>query len=623
MASLDRSTFLASRERQPSSSPIRFIENHVCIPGEPDPVHSPWAGRLVSHTEAEHGDDQRSALWKQADDEIAQLFKLMSEVRSKLARKESGNQPITRSLSHRGCSWDDVVEEIQATAQRWKQRTGKVGKSMEFINKIGNHSEALTAWLGLLPTGDYGSSICGVFKLIIGATANYSKVEEDIFQALSEIPDVMESTRRYVAIWTQRNQHFERLVFNLYRATLKSLRQIMQFFADSRLSKVLGAVIKQKDFKMDLSMSLREMRQCAENIGKEGQLYNAEETHDTFLMGERTELVVNKILQFLETHPLLQVNTAELRTMKAALEPISQYDLANVHRTSSDDSLRLFELQQLADEKAQKDRQEKAAADREALLQLIRFDPGVVQQDILRCAQSGYIMNDEQKSRAAAMIRNETFKSFLRDAHSSRSLLVNGNEDTARADGISPFSLVAAELSRLSDSAGAADAPVFVLNYFCAEHCPRPLFPSLEASAAGLMVSLIGQLVSQMKDKGMTVDLSFMAEKNWRRLERFDVKALCNLFKKLTKQLPPGAMLLCILDEVYLYESRENVEYVVWFLAGLAEKQRYSRAAFKLLVACRIRAMGFAKYFVQNTVDLDDDVEVDDAADWEIQRMTV
>ena len=64
---------------------------------------------------------------------------------------------------------------------------------------------------------------------------------------------------------------------------------------------------------MDLSMSLREMRQCAENIGKEGQLYNAEETHDTFLMGERTELVVNKILQFLETHPLLQVNTAELR----------------------------------------------------------------------------------------------------------------------------------------------------------------------------------------------------------------------------------------------------------------------------------------------------------------------
>ncbi|KAH0429866.1 hypothetical protein CcaCcLH18_08148 [Colletotrichum camelliae] len=476
--------------------------------------------------------DCRSALWKQADDEVAQLFKLMSEVKSKLARKESGTQPITRSLSLRGCSWDEVVEEIQATAQRWKQRTGKIGKSMEFINKIGNHSEALTAWLGLLPTGDYGSSICGVFKLIIGATANYSKVEEDIFQALSEIPDVMESTRRYVAIWTQRNQHFERLVFNLYRATLKSLRQIMQFFADSRLSKVFGAMIKQKDFKMDLSTSLREMRQCAENIGKEGQLYSAEETHDSFLMGERTELVVNKILRFLETHPLLQVNTAELRSMKAALEPVSQYDLANVHRTFSDDSLRLLELQQVANEKAE--------ADRDALLQVIRFDPGVVPRDILRCAQSGYTMNDEQKSRAAAMIRNETFKSFLRDAHSSRSLLVNGNEDTARADGVSPLSLVAAELSRISESAGAADAPVFVLNYFCAEHCPSPLFPSSEASAAGLMASLIGQLVSQMRVKGMTADLSFLSEKNWRRLERFDVKTLCILFKKLTKQLQPG-----------------------------------------------------------------------------------
>ncbi|KAK2777390.1 hypothetical protein CKAH01_12075 [Colletotrichum kahawae] len=373
---------------------------------------------------------------------------------------------------------------------------------------------------------------------------------------------------------------------------------------------------------MDLSESLREMRQCAENIGKEGQLYNAEETHDSFLMGERTELVVNKILRFLETHPLLQVNTAELGSMKAALEPVSQYDLANVHRTFLDDSLRLLELQQVANEKAEKDLQVKAEADRDALLQVIRFDPGVVPRDILRCAQSGYTMNDEQKSRAAAMIRNETFKSFLRDAHSSRSLLVNGNEDTARADGVSPLSLVAAELSRISESAGAADAPVFVLNYFCAEHCPSPLFPSSEASAAGLMASLIGQLVSQMRVKGMTADLLFLSEKNWRRLERFDVKTLCILFKKLTKQLQPGGMLLCILDEIYLYESRENAEYVVWYLSSLTEKQRYNRAAFKLLVTCRIRAMGFAKYFVQNTLDLDDDVELDDSADWEMQRMT-
>lgn len=67
------------------------------------------------------------------------------------------------------------------------------------------------------------------------AAGQYTKVEEDIFKALADIPDIMETTRRYVGIYWQKPDHrFEQRVFNLFRASLKTLRHIMQFFADSK-----------------------------------------------------------------------------------------------------------------------------------------------------------------------------------------------------------------------------------------------------------------------------------------------------------------------------------------------------------------------------------------------------
>lgn len=64
---------------------------------------------------------------------------------------------------------------------------------------------------------------------------------------------------------------------------------------------------------MDLANSLAEMRQCAVAIKEEGQICQAEESHEGFQSSERTELVVNRLLNLLETHPLLQMRPAEIR----------------------------------------------------------------------------------------------------------------------------------------------------------------------------------------------------------------------------------------------------------------------------------------------------------------------
>jgi hypothetical protein len=78
------------------------------------------------------------------------------------------------------------MSEVKATGQRWKTAPSRTARARRCLEKLGQNSEALQAWLGLLPAGDYGAryvshlvmpitmlmdySICGAFKLAIGVS---------------------------------------------------------------------------------------------------------------------------------------------------------------------------------------------------------------------------------------------------------------------------------------------------------------------------------------------------------------------------------------------------------------------------------------------------------------------
>ena len=92
-------------------------------------------------------------LWIAADDEKMKLFELMGAVQVKISKKsKSRYQP----LDLRGCTWEEVMSEIQETSQRWKGLPGK-SKGRKCLEVLGHDSGAFQAWLGLLPAGDYGS----------------------------------------------------------------------------------------------------------------------------------------------------------------------------------------------------------------------------------------------------------------------------------------------------------------------------------------------------------------------------------------------------------------------------------------------------------------------------------
>ncbi|KAK1561753.1 uncharacterized protein LY79DRAFT_530827 [Colletotrichum navitas] len=587
-------------------------------------------------------------MWKEVDDEKECLFALMLQVQEKLSKKRNGGrqvQPIAES-DLRQCSWEQVLNEVNTTAERWKGSPDKESKTMVFIDKIGKYSGALETWLGLLPMGDYGSSICGVFKLAIGASekaaTQYSSTGEAIFQFLSDIPDIMENARQTFALYKEMGGHsLDRRSFELFRAVLSALNHIMQFFADSKMDKFFQVTIKQSAYKSDLQISVDNVRKQAHAFKEEAHICHARETHENSHLLARikadNENFQKRLLQMLESSPLFRSNRSERLAPehRSSTPRIAAYDMANVDYTvpgdGAESSLLLPHVmsqevrnhleRRMADDKAESD------AKRSKLYQILGYDENGVQQDIASCLRHGYRLEEKGKSKAAVLFQHRDFRSFVRQSKASTCLLVNGRDEIAASDGISPLSLAMAELMRISQAAETEMGQSFVIAFFCGEHRPR-YSPDTDvawhSSAIGLIASLIGQLLHQMTDKGARIDLSFLTYSKWRKLTRLEPKILCVLFKRLVKQMPPGTVVLCIVDEAAIYEIGGLQPHFVFIMDKLLQLVRSfadGPQIFKLLVTCQDRAVAVSQLFGDHILDLPETVDENDSAQYVISRI--
>lgn len=229
-------------------------------------------------------------------------------------------------------------------------------------------------------------------------------------------------------------------------------------------------------------------------------------------------------------------------------------------------------------------------------------------------------MDDVVEARASALVKNPVFKTFMTEDLSSGALLVNGNEDLSNAEGLSPLSLVAARLARISEQTETNRS--LSIGYFCAEHGPYGSEHQASSPARTMMANLTGQLVTHMLSRSIDIDLSFLAREKWTDLKAQNLTTICLVFYEVVKQLPSQTVLLCILDEVAWYETgvaRQELDIIVRRLVRLAEGS--DNIVFKLLVTCRGRAIDIGQYFTGHTLDLDEDVEAEDSSAWQIASM--
>lgn len=216
------------------------------------------------------------------------------------------------------------------------------------------------------------------------------------------------------------------------------------------------------------------------------------------------------------------------------------------------------------------------------------------------------------------MVRHDKLRLWLTENTYSRALLVNGHSDLSSVEGRSPLSLVDAQLIAISENVASA----FVIRYFCGLHTQN-LDPTTASSPLGMMLSLVGQLLSQILEREIDVDLSNFDKADMKDIKSHNLIALHVLFAELVHQLPPKALLVCVLDEVYLYETGEFEEdtdavmrHLTWLVSNTTE------VTFKLLVTCRGRALDFQQYFHEDDIlDIEEDVDRDDSAMWTITHV--
>ena len=132
--------------------------------------------------------------------------------------------------------------------------------------------------------------------------------------------------------------------------------------------------------------------------------------------------------------------------------------------------------------------------------------------------------------RASWVMGTEEIQSWLGESKSSRSLLINGNSDPL--ENTSPLSLFCAHLTHLF----VAVKPVIVVSYFCGLHADLVTDP--RANAQGMMISLIGQLLLQARQKRLHFDMSFLGRKKRQLLAVDDLRPYALSSRSLSSSYP-------------------------------------------------------------------------------------
>ena len=238
------------------------------------------------------------------------------------------------------------------------------------------------------------------------------------------------------------------------------------------------------------------------------------------------------------------------------------------------------------------------------------------EQDVKACLSGEGLMTVPAQSKVVALMGEEKFQGFMDmdGGTGSARLLVNGHKPAD--EGPSPFSILGAKLYAVA--ASARQNRPFVLAYFCDEHRPFSKGPSETCKPVGMILSLLGQLVEKMVERGVPVDLSTLEDKRWRMIRKHGVITLGRVFDMLASQLPPGSSVYCVIDEVTHYEQSgmaADLKMVLWWLAATVEAfDKKGKAEFKLLVMTRGEARGVEEVFEGRVVDLPENVEARDSA---------
>jgi hypothetical protein len=364
---------------------------------------------------------------------------------------------------------------------------------------------------------------------------------------------MIESMKHYIGVFS-RDQLSPELIWKtklLCNEILLILIEAFRYALKNKFKHYVRHFISDQ-YKDDIKKKIKSAKRCAAGLNEEARRCDRKILVGTArnvakLMEERNPPSLNVYVQF---HELMSANPSlDLRghiILEGTKHPVPFYKACV-------DKLLAMKIQ----EGSRKD-QEKIGADlparhgetqhkidtakprgstTESLLSLLVFNPITMEREIEENHLVGH-SGEQQLEKLSQVNKSDHFQDWLKTQEYSSILVINGHLDNSPVR--SPLSHICSQISKTYE-----DAPgVIVLTYFCGLHAeawdPR-------ANAAGLLVSLIGQLLSSLK---VSFDLSSVDDDFEKSLEDDDFESLGQLFLELISQVPPKAIIFCLVDSI-------------------------------------------------------------------------
>ena len=180
-------------------------------------------------------------------------LQLLEEAIFQYQQKTDPDASSVVEISDTANPWKDVREAVKSAKDREDGQDNDSWSARDSCDKIVDNISTFETWLDLLPGGDYGAVVSGVFKMVVTvwvmfpacltesshsqAAKRANDVRVTIFQALADIPYWVGRANRYRDLYREsKPRELVQMTAQLCSAVLVALRHIMIYFTEGVLS---------------------------------------------------------------------------------------------------------------------------------------------------------------------------------------------------------------------------------------------------------------------------------------------------------------------------------------------------------------------------------------------------
>ncbi|EKG12893.1 hypothetical protein MPH_09992 [Macrophomina phaseolina MS6] len=562
---------------------VSFIENRTVLGDaiQHDAGLQLWTG-ISDGSEG----NRRRQIWAEAEIEKEALAQAIENYQTKVLKK-AGKSDVRQT------KWNGMMKQVQEAVKLYEndKMTGVKGKVKWALHRIRDGSKTMEHWCNLLPGGDYGGTIAGVFSMLATAASKSHDVRESIFEAAQDVPDYIRATGDYLDIYEiNRMDELEEKSAELCKAILVLFRLIMQHLTVSSARRMVSAAVQGDSYGEDLQNSKEQVERLAKKIRREAKIIEYKrisevlgQTREIAAGLKRAEASYSRIENMLKDG---SVPLADIGKCLQALLSSSQNFNVKTGQVREGAARRLLpgSSSHITHHRTRQKSISDSKKDTKRFLKLLQFEQERHEEDLETCTDLHASFDLRSLDEATWVVQSEELQLWLA-LPESRDLLINGNRSDS-LELLSPLSVVCSELVRVC----SIPKDTIVASYFCGLHTDYDTDEG--AGFAGMIASLLGQIVHQSKTDEYSLNLS-LTEEDREGLRELDLECLCSLFEKVVRQLPKDRIFYCIIDGVSLYEAREgsrgseDAVYTLKRLYEIVDGARGKNAApVKLLLTC-------------------------------------